>query len=135
VIADRQSVRLDLQEVDTDLEALYRADGDAAIVAAYPGPFLPADRYEVWTEGARAGAQTRFVPSARREAHRLLDAGRLEDAVALALRLREVDTYDEDAHRLLITALDRAGAATEAERARTVYREAMTELGLAGERP
>jgi pimeloyl-ACP methyl ester carboxylesterase/DNA-binding SARP family transcriptional activator len=129
VISDRQSVRLDLEEVDADLEALFRATGDAEIVAAYPGPFLPDDRYERWTEGTRAEAQARFVPSARREAQRLLDAGELERAVQLAHRLREVDAYDEDAHRLLITALDRAGAATEAERARTVYREAMAELG------
>jgi pimeloyl-ACP methyl ester carboxylesterase/DNA-binding SARP family transcriptional activator len=128
VIADRQSVRLDLHEVDTDLEALFRATGDAAIVAAYPGPFLPEDRYEPWTEGARAEAQARFVPSARREADRLIDGGHPEAAVALAHRLRGIDAFDEDAHRLLISALDRAGAVTEAERARTVYREAMAEL-------
>jgi pimeloyl-ACP methyl ester carboxylesterase/DNA-binding SARP family transcriptional activator len=134
VIADRQSVRLDLQEVDTDLEALFRAPDDAAIVAAYPGPFLPDDRYEPWTEGARAEAQARFAPSARREAHRLLDRGEPDAAVQLALRLRDIDRYDEDTHRLLITALDRAGAATEAERARTFYREAMAELGVPGER-
>jgi pimeloyl-ACP methyl ester carboxylesterase/DNA-binding SARP family transcriptional activator len=134
VIADRQSVRLDLEEVDTDLEALFRAAGDAAIVAACPGPFLPDDRYEPWTEGARAEAQARFVPSARREAQRLLDDGELEQAVQLAHRLRGIDAYDEDAHRLLIAALDRAGAATEAERARTVYREAMAELGAPRDR-
>ncbi len=130
VIADRQSVRLDLDEVDTDLEALLRASDDAAIVAAYPGVFLPDDRYESWTEGTRAEAQARFVPSARREAHRLLDSDQLEAAVQLAHRLREIDGYDEDAHRLLITALSRAGAVTEAERARATYRSAMAELGL-----
>jgi pimeloyl-ACP methyl ester carboxylesterase/DNA-binding SARP family transcriptional activator len=129
VIADRQSVRLDLQEVDTDLEALHRANGDAAIVAAYAGAFLPDDLYESWADGARAEAQARFVPSARREAHRLLGGGELEAAVQLALRLREIDGYDEDAHQLLIAALDRVGAATEAERAREVYRSAMAELG------
>ncbi|MFW6010236.1 MAG: AfsR/SARP family transcriptional regulator, partial [Actinomycetota bacterium] len=130
VIADRQTVRLDLEELDTDLEELFEADGDAAIVAAYPGAFLPEDRYESWTEGARAEAQARFVPSARREAHRLLDDGELQGAVKLALRLREIDRYDEDAHQLLIFALDRAGAATEAERARAAYRAAMAELRM-----
>jgi pimeloyl-ACP methyl ester carboxylesterase/DNA-binding SARP family transcriptional activator len=128
VIADRQSVRLDLQEVDTDLEALFRATDDAAIVAAYPGVFLPDDVYDPWTEGARAEAQARFVPSARREAQRLLDRGRLAEAVQLAYRLRDIDGYDEDAHRLLITALDRAGAASEAERAREAHRSALAEL-------
>jgi pimeloyl-ACP methyl ester carboxylesterase/DNA-binding SARP family transcriptional activator len=130
VIADRQSVRLDLQEVATDLEALFRAEGDEAIVAAYTGDFLPDDVYEAWTEGARAEAQARFVPSARREARRLLDRGAPQAAVQLALRLREVDAYDEHAHGLLISALERAGAATEAARARAVYRAAMDELGI-----
>jgi DNA-binding SARP family transcriptional activator len=128
VIADRQSVRLDLEEVDTDLEAFFRATGDAAVVAAYPGPFLPEDRYESWTDGARAEAQARFVPSARREARRLLEAGEPDAAVQLAVRLRDIDRYDEDTHRLLIAALDRAGAGTEAERARATYRSAMAEL-------
>jgi DNA-binding SARP family transcriptional activator len=128
VIADRQSVRLDLEEVDTDLEALFRASDDAAIVAAYPGPFLPEDRYEAWTDGTRAAAQARFVPSAHREARRLLEEGAPDAAVQLAVRLREIDPYDEATHRLVIEALDRAGAATEAERARARYRAAMSEF-------
>lgn len=128
VIADRQSVRLDLGEVDTDLEAMFRARNDAEIVAAYPGAFLPEDRYESWTQGARAEAQARFVPSARREAQRALDGGETDAAVSLALRLREIDGYDEDVHRLLIAALERAGATTEAQRARDTYRAAMAEL-------
>jgi pimeloyl-ACP methyl ester carboxylesterase/DNA-binding SARP family transcriptional activator len=130
VIADRQSVRLDLQEVETDLEALFEADSDQEIVAAYAGEFLPDDVYESWTEDARAAALARFVPSARREARRLLDDGQPEAAVQLALRLREVDGYDEDAHRLLVAALDRAGAASEAQRARMTYRAAMAELDV-----
>jgi len=130
VIADRESVRLDLEEVDTDLEELFRASDDAAVVAAYPGVFLPDDVYEPWTEGARAEAQTRFVPSARREAQRLLERGELAAVVQLAHRLRDIDGFDDDAHQLLITALDRAGAAAEAERASDAYRSAMAELGV-----
>ena len=131
VIANRESVRLDLQAIDSDLEDLFRASDDAAIVAAYPGVFLPDDVYESWTEGTRAEAQARFAPSARREAERLLEHGQPADAVQLAHRLRDIDRYDEEAHRLLITALDRAGAAVEAERARAAYRSAMAELGVA----
>ncbi len=130
VIADRDSVRLDLREVDTDLEAFFRATGDAAVVAAYPGPFLPEDVYEAWTTGARAEAQARFVVAARREAQRLLEAGDLGAAVQLSLRLREVDDFDEDAHRLLLTALRRLGAVSEAERAHEAFVAAMAELGL-----
>jgi pimeloyl-ACP methyl ester carboxylesterase/DNA-binding SARP family transcriptional activator len=136
VIADRESVRLDLDEVATDLDALFRADGDAAIVAAYPGMFLPDDRYETWTDATRAEAQARFVPSARREAHRLLAAGAYDEVVQLAARLRDIDRYDEDAHQLLFTALHRAGAVNEAERARASYQRAMDELaGGSGEEP
>jgi pimeloyl-ACP methyl ester carboxylesterase/DNA-binding SARP family transcriptional activator len=130
VIADRQSVRLDLQDVDTDLERLFRASSDTDIVAAYPGVFLPDDVYESWTEGIRVEAQARFALSARREARRLLDDDQPQAAVQLALRLREVDSYDAEAHRLLATALDRVGATTEAGRARAVHRAAMAELGV-----
>jgi DNA-binding SARP family transcriptional activator len=136
VIADRESVRLDLGEVASDLEALFAADDDAAVVAAYPGAFLPDDRYETWTEGSRAEAQARFVLSARREAHRLLAGGSYDEVVQLAARLRDIDRYDEDAHQLLFTALHRAGAVGEAERARDTYRAAMAELaGDDGDRP
>ncbi len=130
VIADRDSVRLDLREVDTDLEALFRAADDAAIVAAYPGPVLPEDVYESWTADVRAEAQTRFVIAARREAQRLLESGDLGAAVRLSLRLRDVDGFDEDAHRVLLTALRRVGAAGEAERAHEAFVAAMAELGL-----
>jgi hypothetical protein len=41
-----------------------------------------------------------------------------------------VDGFDEDAHRLLITALRRVGAVTEAERAHEAFVAAMAELGL-----
>ncbi|MFO7959549.1 MAG: BTAD domain-containing putative transcriptional regulator, partial [Nitriliruptoraceae bacterium] len=51
-------------------------------------------------------------------------------AVQLSLRLREVDDFDENAHRLLLTALSRLGAVTEAERAHEVFVAAMAELGL-----
>ena len=133
VIADRDSVRLDLDEVDTDLEALFGATEDAAIVAAYPGEFLPDDRYEAWTNATRAQAQARFLPAAYREAERLLEHGEVDRVVDLACRLRDIDRYDEDAHRLLITALHRAGAVEEAERAREVYRETMAELAVDGD--
>lgn len=66
---------------------------------------------------------------ADRESVRLdLDADRTDDAVHLAHRLLGIDPYDEDAHELAITALHRAGAVEEAERAREAYRRAMADL-------
>jgi len=128
VIADRDSVRLDLDEVEVDLETLLRAEDPAAVVTAYSGDFLPEDRYEAWTAGSRAEAQARFVPCARSEAHRLMAEGAFDEVVQLAARLRDIDRYDEDAHTLLFTALHRAGAVAEAEQAREAYQQSMAEL-------
>ena len=117
VIADRQSVRLDLDEVSTDLEAFHQATDDAAIVAAYTGEFLPEDRYDDWTSGVRDEARSRFVAAARRLAHRSTEAGDHLRAATLARRLIEVDRYDEDAHRHLVDSLTAAGQPGDARRA------------------
>ena len=130
VIADRQSVRLNLEEVTTDLEDLFRAGDDPAVIAAYPGEFLPEDVYEDWTASIRGEVRTRFVLAAHREANRALTADDLDIAIALAQRLVAIDSYDEAAHRLRIAALRRAGATGEAERAQDDLAAARTELGL-----
>ncbi len=130
VLADRQTVRLDLDAVTTDVETFYKASDDAAIVAAYSGEFLPEDRYEDWTEAVRAGIRTRFVAAARREASRYHEHGRHLEAAALGRRLIEVDPYDEPAHRLVITALAAAGEHREATRAHTSFVAAMADLGI-----
>ena len=60
--ADRQTVRLDLDEVSTDLEELYAANDDDAVVAAYTGEFLPEDRYDDWTNGTSAPLTVVWTP-------------------------------------------------------------------------
>lgn len=130
VIADRESVRLDLGEVDTDLEALHRAEGDEAVVTAYRGPFLPDDVYEDWARGTRDEARARFVLAAHRLAETALASGTCDRAVELARRLLEADRHDEAAHRLLVAALLQAGVPREAERAHAAWTAAMQELGL-----
>lgn len=130
VVADRESVRLDLAEVATDLEALHRAEDDEAAVAAYTGEFLPEDVYEDFTRATRDEARARFVLAASRLADRALAVGEPDRAVELSRRLLEADPYDEDAHRRLVTALVRAGAGREAERAHAAWADAMDELGF-----
>ena len=49
MIADRQTVSLNLDEATTDLEAFHSASDDRTIVAAYTGEFLPEDVYEDWS--------------------------------------------------------------------------------------
>lgn len=130
VIADRESVKLDLDEVSTDLEAFYRAEDDPTTIAAYGGEFLPEDAYETWTDAPRTEARTRFVLATRREAQRALRAGKTEFVVELTHRLLELDRFDAPAHRLRITALLRSGEDREATRARDAYVSAMGELGI-----
>ena len=130
VIADRQSVRLDLGEVSTDLEAFHAASDDAAIVAAYAGEFLPDDRFEDWATGVRDEARSRFVAAARRLAHRSRDKGDHVRAASLARRLVEVDRYDEDGHRLLVRSLLAADQTGDARRAHEVWALAMAELDI-----
>lgn len=134
VIADRQCVRLDLDEVDTDLEQLLRSDDDATVLSCYGGRFLPDDVYEAWTDGTRAEARARFVLAARRR----LDAALEDDpalAVGIARRLVEDDPYDVDAHERLVAALRTAGAHDEARHAAEALRGLCEELGLPAPRP
>lgn len=130
VIADRETVRLDLDAVSTDLDEFHAATDDGAIVAAYPGEFLPEDAYEDWTRGPRDEARARFVAAARRLGRQQLELKSFERAADLGRRILRADRYDEDAHQLLIDALVGAGEMGEAERAHADYREAMAELGI-----
>ncbi len=130
VAADRQSVRIDLDEASTDLEDFFRAEDDGAIVAAYAGEFLPEDVYDDWTGPIRDEVRTRFVAAARRLADERAAGHRHGDAAALARRLVSIDVYDEDAHRRLVRALWAMGEDREAERAHQAYASAMAELDV-----
>jgi pimeloyl-ACP methyl ester carboxylesterase/DNA-binding SARP family transcriptional activator len=130
VIADRESVRLDLDEVSTDLEEFYKATDDAAIVAAYPGEFLPEDRYEAWTDPPRDEARARFVAAAKRLARKELGYGNAMAAAEIARRLVATDRYDSASHELLVDALVAAGEVGEARRAHEAWVEAMAELDV-----
>lgn len=129
VIADRETVRLDLDEVSTDLEDFFRATDDADIVDTYTGEFLPEDVYDDWTIGPRDEARSRFVAAARRLAVATSDTDPTA-AAAIARRLIEIDRYDETAHRLLIDTLTDAGEHGQARRAHDAYAIAMAELDI-----
>ncbi len=130
VIADRESVALDLNEVATDLEAFYGASDDGAIVAAYSGEFLPDDVYEDWSGPARDEARSRFVAAARRLASADVAEGRFAQAARIGRSLLEVDPYDEGAHRLVVESMLGAGEKGEAQRAHAAWESAMAELGI-----
>ncbi len=65
VIADRSSIRLDLDHVDVDIERWFAQTDDAAIVAGHAGEFLPDDRYEDWSAPLRDEIRARFGVAAR----------------------------------------------------------------------
>ena len=130
VIADRQAVRLDPDEVETDLGRLFGADTDDAVIAAYTGEFLPEDRYDDWTAAPRDEALGRFVAAARRVAGAAAATGDHDTTARLARRLIEADVYDTAAHEQLVTALQLAGEPAQARRAHDAWRTAMAELDI-----
>jgi DNA-binding SARP family transcriptional activator len=128
VVADRETVRLDVDEVSTDLEDFYKATDDAAIVAAYGGEFLPEDRYEDWAGPPRDEARTRFVTASRRLSRQERERGQPLRAVEVARGILEADRYDDDAHCLVVEALLEAGESGEARRAHEAWAAAMAEI-------
>lgn len=133
LVADRESVRLDLSHVDLDLVAVdvAAADGDdAALVAAYSGPVLPEDAYEDWAISVRERVAL-SVGSARRRLAASAEADRRWDEVVdHAHAVIELDPYDERAHELLVKALLADGRRGEAQSAMDHYRDRMAELGI-----
>ncbi len=128
IVADRDTVRLDLDRVRCDLDELHRSEGDEGVVAAYAGEFLPEDRHEDWAAPVRAEARARFAASARRLAEAATRSGSPEGAVDLARRLVAADRFDDGANRLLVTSLLAAGDDGEARRAHEAWAVAMAEL-------
>lgn len=126
VIADRSTVRLDLDAVAIDLDAWGALEDVEAIVDRYPGDFLPEDRYEDWTNVVREELRTRFVAAARRVADGA-DAARAETVLR---RLIESDRYDEDAHYRLIRLLRGGGRVGDARIAYDAYAAAMADLDV-----
>lgn len=126
VIADRETVALDRSHVSTDLDAALSADDDAATIEAITGEFLPDDRYEDWTAPMREQLRSSLAGALRRRVD--ASSGRAEtvdERVAMARRLVEIDEWSASSHLLLIEALEAAGDTTGARLAR----ERLDELG------
>ena len=126
VIADRETVALDRSHVSTDLDAALSAEGDHAVIEAISGEFLPDDRYEDWTAPMREQLRSSLAAALRRR----LDASSaraepVDERVAMARRLVEIDEWNAGSHRLLIDALEAADDETGARLAR----ERLHELG------
>jgi pimeloyl-ACP methyl ester carboxylesterase/DNA-binding SARP family transcriptional activator len=127
VIADRSSIRLDLERVDVDIERWFALDDDSAIVAGYGGDFLPDDRYDDWATPLRDEIRARFGCATRRLAERS-DA---DAAIDLWRKALTVDPYDEHSHRSLVATLRAVGRVGDARTAYRTYVSAMDDLGVA----
>ena len=137
VVADRDGVRLELENVAVDVEAFLdqaeaglRAGGETgqgqleAAEAAYHGEFLEEDRYEEWASPLRDEARSTYLEVTR--------------ALALAgpattryhLRILALDPFDEDTHLDLVSRLAGSGRHGEARRAYRRYVQKMGEIGV-----
>ncbi len=128
VVADRETVRLDLDQVSTDIEDLYAARDDRAVLAAYVGEFLPEDRYEDWTRGIRDEIRSRFVGAAKAVAEEEIAAKNPSGAATLYRKIIAVDPYDDATHRALINALLASGDPGGARRAHAAWTKSMSEI-------
>jgi pimeloyl-ACP methyl ester carboxylesterase/DNA-binding SARP family transcriptional activator len=126
VIADRSSIRLDLDHIDVDIERWFAQTDDTAIVAGHDGEFLPDDRYDDWSAPLRDEIRARFGAAARR----LAEISPATDAIELWRRVLTQDPYDEGAHCSVVVALRAEGRLSEARTAYQTYVAAMEDLGV-----
>ncbi len=118
VNADRETVALDRAHVSTDLDAALSTDDDEERIQLITGEFLPDDRFDDWTAPMREEVRSTLAGALRRRLHADETADQPDERVALARRLVEVDEWNPASHEQLIAALEAAGDATGAQRAR-----------------
>jgi len=133
IVADRDSVRLNLDEIRLDLDDLHRAveAGDPALAMdVYCGEFLPEDPYEDWAAPARDEARRVYVRAVHGLAETAAANGDHERVADCAGRIVIADPFDETAHHRLIAALAAEGHLGEARHAYDAYAARMHELDV-----
>jgi ATP/maltotriose-dependent transcriptional regulator MalT/DNA-binding SARP family transcriptional activator len=147
LLADKDSVALNIDAIDIDVEWFLRAAADGlvsikegdfdkgisaleAAAAAYCGDFLEENPYDDWAIATREEARAAYVAVSRALARQASKGPDPEGAVPHLLRILEIDRYDEQAHLGLVTALAGAGRHGEAHRHYLNYRRAMDDLGV-----
>ncbi|MEV0234837.1 BTAD domain-containing putative transcriptional regulator [Nonomuraea sp. NPDC050786] len=145
VVSDEGTLRLDLSNVDVDVEIFLDLVAEAvrldqagrtaealerwaAAESAYGGEFCEEDPYADWAVGLREQARLAYTQAAARLATARAEERRYDEAARYWLRLLERDRYDERAHLGLVRVLDRAGRRGDARRRYHLYAERMREL-------
>jgi DNA-binding SARP family transcriptional activator len=98
--------------------------------ATYSGDFLEEDPYQDWAVPLREEAKARYLELVRLLASIAEKAGEYDRAARYRLRALERDTFDEEAHLGLISALVAAGRHGEAKRRYQIYCDQMAEIGI-----
>ncbi|MEQ4723243.1 BTAD domain-containing putative transcriptional regulator [Nonomuraea sp. B19D2] len=147
VVSDEGALRLDLSNVDVDVEKFLDLVAEAvrldqagrtaealerwaAAESAYGGEFCEEDPYADWAVGLREQARLAYTQAAARLATARAEERRYDEAARYWLRLLERDHYDERAHLGLVRVLDRAGRRGDARRRYHLYAERMRELDV-----
>jgi ATP/maltotriose-dependent transcriptional regulator MalT/DNA-binding SARP family transcriptional activator len=147
LISDKDSVALNTESVDVDLERFHAsaADGLASLrrgdvevgvalledaAATYSGDFLEDNPYDDWAVAPREEARAVYVAVVRALADEAVARSDADGAVRQLLRILESDRFDEQAHLSLVATLAGAGRHGEAHRHYLTYRRAMDELGV-----
>lgn len=143
VVADRDSVSLDLSVVDVDVARFLAAAADARVAQRrgdrravdllieaeerYLGEFLPEDPDEEWATGVREEARGTYAAVLRSLVQLVPDP---DQRIGYLMHLLEQDHYDEGAHLQLVRILREAGRYGEANRRHHAYLERMREIGV-----
>lgn len=130
VIADRSTVRLDTETVEVDLISFMEAADDEQVVRSYGGSVLAEEPDARWMAGVRVDAIGRFLRSAERFGHLLLDRGDPIGAGEVARRMIDTDGWDPRGHALLIASLLLAGEERQARLAHQEWERLSSELGV-----
>ena len=133
IIADRDSIRLDLDAVSVDLAEFRRAviaGRLEEVVDLYRGEFLPEDIYASWSRRPREETRNSYLAAVRQLADDAAAADDFDGIISHMHRLLAVDPFDHDAHLTLIRTLHRAGRFGEARRAHDGYVAKMGELDV-----
>lgn len=146
LVADRETVRLDLDMADVDAESFLTAakhalQADTAgetdaldrlldAEAAHAGQFLEGDPYAEWAQPAREEIEASYRAIERRLVRRLRECGDVDAVIRRCLSLLSHDRYDEQVHLFLIRVLLEAGRYGEARRRYGIYAQRMREIAV-----
>jgi ATP/maltotriose-dependent transcriptional regulator MalT/DNA-binding SARP family transcriptional activator len=146
VTADRAAVWLTLAHLEIDLERFLdaaddglrrdaRGEADSVVLlqaaeTAFAGDAFEEDAYEEWAAPIREVARSTYISVVRALADHAAQNREYDVVVRLLLRVLEADSYDENAHLMMVRSLLANGRHGEAHRMYRSYCDRMDEIGI-----